>query len=263
VPGDVGASCGDDTFRLWPYGARIVDALDSLPAGSPIAADHVGDSVETYLSAGKKYTALQGGSSFTDRIYVSKEGACGTGIGNPASSGITNFGARLVFTPTTAGVYSFWPSGPKASSGAAYSFNVVQGDVGDSCFTGTAPAGGTGDAYVLWPLGGTIAQDLGIGDRIGDMQVNRFHDDFETHLEGGEKIKVTVTRINGSVWTPKVYLTRAGTCTTAVASSPETSGTVGTLTYTVPASGAGIYTIVVTSSAQSGTGTYFLASVYQ
>jgi hypothetical protein len=264
LPGNVGGSCGGDGMLVWPHGMRHVNNMDTAPTSSPIPAGYIADDFETYLANGATYTALMGGSAgMVDRIYVSKEGACATGIGTASISGITNGGARKVFTAPSAGVYAFWAAASSSTySGTAFSFNVVPGNVGESCFTGTAPAGGTGDSYVIWPLGGTVYGSLAIGDRIGDILSTRFHDDYETHLEAGAKINVTVTRTSGSTWTPRVYLTRAGACTTAVASSAQVSGNVGSLTYTVPSTGMGIYTIVVTSSASSATGSYTVVTSY-
>ncbi|GMV17663.1 MAG: hypothetical protein HS104_12565 [Polyangiaceae bacterium] len=264
VPGAVGTSCGIDSFRLWPHGMRVVDSMSTAGTVSPMPAGYIGDDIETYLAAGTTYTILQGGSAgVVDRIYKAAAGSCTTAIGTPATSGILNGGARLVYTPTAAGVYAFWAGANSTTYlGTAYSFNIVQGNVGESCFTGTAPAGGNGDAHVIWPLGGTVGESLAIGDRIGDILTTRFHDDFETYLEPGETINVTVTRTGGSAWTPRIYLTRAGACTSAVASAVPASGNVATLTYNVPATSPGIYTIVVTSSAASGTGTYTLQTSY-
>ncbi|MFO0569847.1 MAG: hypothetical protein U0263_29630 [Polyangiaceae bacterium] len=56
----------------------------------------------------------------------------------------------------------------------------------------------------------------------------------------------------------------ASSCTTVDAQSTETSGAVGSLTYTVP-NGIGhgsIYVLTVTSTAGNSTGPYTLATAY-
>ena len=251
LPGNIGGSCGNLNFTLWPLGRRTVDALltgDNPPAsGSPVAAGYKTVDVEAYLETGKTYTILQGGTTYLDRLYVSKAGACATSVGT-ATSGITNGGARLVYSPTSAGAYTVWATTQTAGLTGAFSVNVVDGNVGESCFTGAGSVAGTGDTYVLWPLGGTVAQNLGIGDRVGDWGTARYFDDYETYAEAGENISATVNITSGT-GTPRIHVVRyngtAGSCTSALASSAQIAGTTATVNY--PVTQSGLYVIVVTS----------------
>ncbi|MBX3130926.1 MAG: putative metal-binding motif-containing protein, partial [Polyangiaceae bacterium] len=270
-PGNVGGSCGNLTsYVLWPYGRRIVDSLlagDNPPTTSPIPGGPAGGfktvDMESYLRAGTTYTWLQGGSAYTDRLYVTREGACGTSVGT-SSSGITNGGARLVYTPTQAGVYTMWATTTVANTTGAFSANLVQGNVGESCFTGVGngTGSGSGDAYVLWPLGGSNTQSLGIGDRVDTFLGTRFHDDWETYLEPNETMYIRVTRTSGT-FTPQIRVMQAGACQTTLATSAAVSGAVANLSYTVPAANPGaIFTILVTSTTISQTGGYTIQTSY-
>ncbi len=257
LPGNVGGSCGNLGFTLWPLGRRTVDALysfDDPPAsGSPVAAGFKTVDVEAYLEAGKTYTILQGGTTYADRLYVSKAGACATSVGT-ATSGITNGGARLVYAPTSAGAYAVWASTQTAGQTGAFSVNVVEGNVGESCFTGAGSVQGTGDSYVLWPLAGTVAQNLGIGDRVGDWGTQRYFDDYETYAEAGQNIGATVTITSGT-GTPRIHVVRytgtTGSCVAALASSTQIVG--GTATVNYPVTQSGIYVIVVTAYSNNST----------
>ena len=135
---------------------------------------------------------------------------------------------------------------------------LFRSNVGDSCFTGAGAQGGTGDDYVIYPLGGAVAGTLAIGDRVDTAYYGtRFFDDYETWLEAGQAITVTMT---SSAFTPRLYLTGSAACTTTLASAIPASGTTATMTYT--ATTAGIYTIVTTSRLTSNTGAYTLATQY-
>jgi len=264
-PGNLGGSCGNSTFTGWPLGYRVgnpLDAGDAQTAGtSPVPAGYYAEDVEAYLEANKTYTILQGGTTFGDRVYVSKAGACATSLGT-SSSGITNNGARLVFTPTSEGIYTAWGTTTAAGATGAWQLNIVEGNVGASCFTGAGSVTGTGDTYTLWPLGGSYNQTLAIGDRVGDWGT-RFFDDYETHMESGQKINVLVNRTSGS-YTPRIYITRfngtTASCTSVLASSAQTTGSLASASYTVNT--PGIYVISVTSTATNQTGSYTIATSF-
>jgi hypothetical protein len=267
LPGNVGGSCGNtgNVFTVWPLGRRTVDSLltaDDPPAsGSPVAAGYKTLDVEAYLENGKTYTVLQGGSTYIDRVYLSKAGACGTSLGN-ASSGIFNNGARLVHTATSSGVYTAWASSFSSGQTGAFSINLVEGNVGESCYTGAGSVTGTGDSYVLWPLGGTVFQSLAIGDRVGDFGSQRYFDDYETHMEAGETMSVTVANTSTTA-TPQVRIVRltGAACGSALATSAQTTGTTATASYVVPSSG--IYAIIVTSYLNNSSAfSYTLATSY-
>jgi hypothetical protein len=206
---------------------------------------------------------LQGGSTYADRLYLSKAGACATSLGT-ATSGLSNFGARLVHTTTSAGVYTVWASSFSTNQTGAFSVNVVEGNVGESCFAGAGAVAGTGDAYALWPLGGTVYGSLAIGDRVGDWGSQRYFDDYEVYMEAGETINATMTRTSG-VGTPRVTVSRytgtAASCNTALANSTQVTGATATVAYLVTT--PGIYVINATSYLNnSGAFSYSLAASY-
>ncbi|MBI5537237.1 MAG: putative metal-binding motif-containing protein [Deltaproteobacteria bacterium] len=258
-PGDLGGSCGGDDMAVWPLGWREAGTLatNDTQTGTPVPAGFYADDYEFWLDANQTYTLLYGGMTYSERMYLAKAGACGTSLGN-WSTGILLHGAKHVYTPTTAGIYVAYVSTATAGLTGAYTFNVVPGNVGDSCFTGAGAQGGTGDNYVIYPLGGVVNDTLAIGDRV-DQAVygTRFFDDYETWLEAGQSITVTMT---SAAFTPRLYLTRSTGCTTTLASAIPASGTTATMTYVVPT--AGIYTIVATSRLTSNTGAYSLATQY-
>ena len=267
LPGNLGGSCGNLGFTVWPLGRRTVDSLlstDNPPAsGSPVGAGYKTVDVEAYLENAKTYTILQGGSTYVDRLYLSKAGACATSLGT-ATSGLSNFGARLVHTTTSAGVYTVWASSSSTNQTGAFSVNVVEGNVGESCFAGAGSVAGTGDAYALWPLGGTVYGSLAIGDRVGDWGSQRYFDDYEVYMEAGETIKATMTRTSGA-GTPRVTVSRytgtAASCNTALANSTQVTGTTATVAYLVTT--PGIYVISATSYLNnSGAFSYSLATSY-
>jgi len=138
---------------------------------------------------------------------------------------------------------------------------VVPGNVGESCFAGNGngTGSGAGDAYVLYPLGGSTSQGLAIGDRVDTVFGNRFFDDYETWLEKGQSVTFTMTTPSGG-YVPRLRLAAASACTTSLVTSTAMTGNTATVTYTAPS--AGIYVIVASSYSTSQTGNYTLASQY-
>ncbi|MBK7582243.1 MAG: putative metal-binding motif-containing protein [Myxococcales bacterium] len=248
-PGDLGGSCGTSTYTVWPLGWHMgatVSAGETWAAGtSPAPTGFQGEDVEFWGVTGTQYTILQGATPFADRVYVSKAGACATSLGvSAASSGVVNGGARLKYTPTSTGIYTAWGTATTAGQVGAISMNVVPGNVGGTCLSGAGPQGGTGDDLAIYPFNGTFNESLAIGDRAGDF-AQRFTDDFETWMEAGDHVVVTVTRTGASTFTPYAALTSSSACLTQLAYSPQGSGAVATVTYTATA--AGMYTLLVSS----------------
>jgi hypothetical protein len=265
IPGALGQSCGNKDSGIWPLGYRQTGSLDltdvELAGSTPVATGAHADDFEFYLGAAQTYTLLYGGMTYGERMLLAKEGDCATALAT-STGGILNAGARLVFTPTTAGIYAAYLSSTNNASTGAYTFNVVPGNVGDSCFTGigTGTGSGPGDSYVLYPLGGSYNQALTIGDRVDNVFGSKFFDDYETWLEAGESVTFTMTTPTGG-FVPRMRLGSSSTgCTGALAISAATTGNVATITYTAPT--AGIYVIVATSLGTSQTGNYSLASKY-
>ncbi|MBK8996001.1 MAG: putative metal-binding motif-containing protein [Myxococcales bacterium] len=260
-PGNLGGTCGNSDYAIWPLGKRDVPALNSADAQaagtSPVAAGYYAEDYEFWGTAGTQYTILQGGSPFGDRLYVSAGTGCATSLGT-SSSGVWNGGARLLFTPTATGIHTAWGTTTVAGAAGAMQLNVVPGNVGGSCFVGAGSVGGTGDTHAVFPAIFTnLNESLTISDRQGDFGTRVF-DDFETWLEAGETLTVTVTRTTGT-WIPDIRLVRAGACTTSVALSPYVPGNATqTLTYTPTT--PGIFAIVVTSIFTNGVGNYTITS---
>jgi len=263
IPGTLGTSCGGDDGGLWPLGYREIQALyttDQQPAGTPVPAGYAADDYEFYLTASQTYTLLYGGMTYSERMYLARAGACGTALAT-STGGILIAGARQVYTPTQSGIYAAYLSSTSTTATGGYTFNVVPGNVGESCFAGNGngTGSGAGDAYVLYPLGGSTSQGLAIGDRVDTVFGNRFFDDYETWLEKGQSVTFTMTTPSGG-YVPRLRLAAASACTTSLVTSTAMTGNTATVTYTAPS--AGIYVIVASSYSTSQTGNYTLASQY-
>jgi len=260
IPGKLGTSCGHDDAGVWPLGFRENGSLSAgdTQTGSPVPAGYEADDYEFFLTANQTYTLLYGGMTYGERMYLSKAGACATNIGT-STGGIVNGGARYVYKPTANGVYVAWLSSTSTTGTGGYSFNVVPGNVGESCFAGAGSTAGTGDSYVLFPLGGSVSQSLAIGDRVDTIFGNRFFDDYETWLEKGQSVKITMTTPSGG-FVPRLRLTSGTACTTALATSTQIVGNAATITYTAPS--AGIYVIVASSYLANQTGSFTVATQY-
>jgi hypothetical protein len=264
VPGKLGSSCGKyNSLGVWPLGWRETGSLapaDIQPPGSVVNPGFRADDFEFYLRAGSPYTLLYGAMFFPPRVYLAKAGACGTSLG-VAVDGIANGGARLRYAPAESGVYVAYLSATVLDFGTTptgYLFNVVQGDVGASCFAGPGSAGGTGDDLTIYPADAYLTEQLEASDRRDSTFLGgKFFDDFETWLEAGEVIRVTMT---ASGYSPRLLLTSRAQCTSPLAASGQLLGATATLTYAAPA--AGVYVIVATSDTAGKTGPYTLESEY-
>ncbi len=261
VPGDMGGSCGSDAGVLWPLGWRVngdLSPIDNQPSGTPVPTGHYADDYEFYLAANQTYTLLAGGSPYIDRVYVARAGACGTSLGH-ASSGILNGGALFEYKPAQAGMYVAYVTSSVANQQGSYTFNVIPEAIGKRCFDGTGSIGGEGDSSVFYPPSGAFSGSLTLTDRSGDFG-SRLFDDYETWLEAGDKLTVSVKRNTGS-FTPSVRIARVSNCTSIIAQSSQTTGDTGSVTYT--ANSEGVYVIIVTSYQTNATGDYTLTMTLQ
>jgi len=255
LPGNVGGSCGEDMFINWPLGWRSDGTLEpyDTPSGTPVPTGYYADDFEFFLEAGTTYSLLLARTNYSEKIVLASAEDCATQIG-ASTMGITNGGARLVYTPAASGVYVAYVTSTTGATTGSYTFDVIEGDLGKECFEGAGSNGGTGDNYALYPLGGSTTNSLSTADRGGDFG-SRVFDDYETFLEAGEQIEVSMT-VPWGEFRPAIYLTRPPYCATKVAEAVGTTTQV-TLEYTAVA--PGIYTLVFTSAEPDATGPYSLS----